>query len=351
MENITNLINSNLPRISENRLLTEEQKWTIVFMKKYFSLTHTQISDCLSLGGNGTVSKIWKKYKENGTVQNLYENCHGKRKINSSDIEILEQMISNNPTIHLGEMKKNLKKINRKEISKSTISTALKKNDFFPMKPVDIPKLTEKHKENRIQYCLNFINDKFSNVIFTDEVFFQLHNNNEIVWFRKTEDSEMPTYNKSNDRKSLKIWGAISRKKIFDLISFENNLNWEAYLNILNDNDFIDQANKSYGIKKWRFMQDGASCHRKKEVIEFIKSHCSNIIDHPSCSPDLNPIEHVWGWMKRKLSKYKIEDHEQLKLLVYGLWKEITPKKINKYIDHHVNKLQLIIDKKGKYLN
>lgn len=351
MEDITNKINSNQPRLSENRLLTDEQKWTIIFLIKFFSLSYQKISDCLDLGGKGTVSKIWSKYNETGTVRNLYYNCGSKRKIEDSDIDFLQKMLQDHPKSHLSDLQKELKKVKGLEISKPTIANSLKDLGYHPIKPANIPKLTQEHKDQRISYCLNHSKDKFSNVIFTDEVFFQLHNNKEVVWFRPTEDQKRPEYEKSNNRTHLKIWGAISRKKKFELLIFNGTLKWDSYLELLNDGGFFEDANKAYGIKKWRFMQDNAKPHIKQEVKEFLITQCTEIITHPPCSPDLNPIEHLWGWIKKKLSNYVIQDHDQLEIVVLGLWKTINLKKLNKFIDHHVNKLPIIIEKKGNYID
>lgn len=45
-------------------------------------------------------------------------------------------------------------------------------------------------------------------------------------------------------------------------------------------------------------MQDGAPAHNAWQTKEFLESNKINKFYHPSCSPDLNPIESIWGWMK-----------------------------------------------------
>jgi transposase len=41
----------------------------------------------------------------------------------------------------------------------------------------------------------------------------------------------------------------------------------------------------------WRFMQDGAPCHRVSSVSSFLARHDNEKIDWPPYSPDLNTIE------------------------------------------------------------
>lgn len=51
-------------------------------------------------------------------------------------------------------------------------------------------------------------------------------------------------------------------------------------------------------------IMDNASFHRKKRLKELVKGHKINIIFLPPYSPELNPIEHFWHWLKTKVSDY-----------------------------------------------
>ena len=51
------------------------------------------------------------------------------------------------------------------------------------------------------------------------------------------------------------------------------------------------------------FMQDNSSVHTAKVVRQWFKENNWEVADHPACSPDLNPIEHVWSYMARQLHK------------------------------------------------
>jgi len=50
-----------------------------------------------------------------------------------------------------------------------------------------------------------------------------------------------------------------------------------------------------------KFMQDGASSHRSKTTKKYLLKKNIPLFDHPPNSPDLNPIEKVWGEMKRRM--------------------------------------------------
>jgi len=57
------------------------------------------------------------------------------------------------------------------------------------------------------------------------------------------------------------------------------------------------------GIDDPVFMQDNSSIHTSKLARAWFKDNDWVVAKHPAYSPDLNPIEHVWAYMKRQLHR------------------------------------------------
>jgi len=50
---------------------------------------------------------------------------------------------------------------------------------------------------------------------------------------------------------------------------------------------------------------DNASCHLTKEVKEVFENYGVLVHDHPAVSPDLNPCENIFAFLKNEIWKRK----------------------------------------------
>ncbi|GFX51676.1 transposable element Tcb2 transposase [Trichonephila clavipes] len=69
-------------------------------------------------------------------------------------------------------------------------------------------------------------------------------------------------------------------------------------------------------------MDDNARPHRTLAVEELLESEDITRMDWPAYSPDLNPIEHVWDALERRIAArlHHPENTQQLKQMLIEEW-------------------------------
>lgn len=102
------------------------------------------------------------------------------------------------------------------------------------------------------------------------------------------------------------MYGAISYDGLFFLKVAPGTLNSQGYAEILDE--AISKAKEKYLSFVW--MQDNASIHRPVCVQEVFEKHDVEKLKAPARSPDLNPIENVWGMMVKFMDKFIDQDGE-----------------------------------------
>jgi len=215
-----------------------------------------------------------------------------------------------------------------------------------------LPNLSEGNIKSRLDYCVKHITDKFSNAVFTDESNFQLAANNQVLWYRRDEEDK-PHLTKPRNNKKIMIWGGISRKGQTPLYIYRlgegEKVTAESYVECIEDS-LIDVMDRKFGKNKWRLLQDNARPHAAQYTQEFIEENNIRLIVHPPYSPDLNPIEKVWAWMKSDIVQTTYDNVELLIKVVQKKWNSMTIKYQNDLIDHHMDVVKKVHDAGGVYV-
>ena len=90
---------------------------------------------------------------------------------------------------------------------------------------------------------------------------------------------------------------------------------------------------------------DNCPVYKSKVIQKFTPEKNLKTLFLPAYSPDLNPIENVWSWIKRKLRKKVFDSMDSLKEELENLWNMVDHKK---YISNYSRRLELVVKKKGK---
>ena len=97
-----------------------------------------------------------------------------------------------------------------------------------------------------------------------------------------------------------------------------------------------------------RLQQDNDPKHTSRYIQKFFMEKNVFWWKTPPESPDLNPIENIWGSLKQFLrNQYKPKNIEELKDGIQMFWSTLTPEVCNNYIRHLHKVMPKVIEVAG----
>ena len=190
--------------------------------------------------------------------------------------------------------------------------------------------------------------DYWNHVLWSDEMKINLFGSDGFkhVWQRPGEEYKdkcvMPTVKHGGG--NVIVWGCMSAAGVGELYFIEGNMNTNMYCKILQQS-MIPSLQKLGRTAV--FQHDNDPKHTSKMTTALLKRLRVKVMDWPNMSPDLNPIEHLWGILKRKVEVCKVSNICQLRDVVMEEWKSIPVATREALVNSMPRSVKAVLDNDG----
>lgn len=267
--------------------------------------------------------------------------------------KLLEREVKRDPFITAKELKGLYGNL-LENVSVRTVQRRLQKDLKLPTRlAVQKPLLTDKMRKQRLAFCKKYqhwTSEDWRRVVFSDESNFKTISKDKRKVRRPLGADR---FDKKYTVKTVKfpasvmVWGCFSGEKGTGGIYFLDknvNMNANLYVDVLKDHMLPFYVTHDSAF----FLHDGAPCHRARHVQNWIAEHQVHMVDWPGHSPDLNPIENLWNYIKRDLGKLPILSIDALVERIRKLWTTIDELYLKKLADSMPNRIKSVIKVKGE---
>lgn len=291
-----------------------------------------------------------RHYLKLGANYGRKEKTRGNSKITKRETNQLIQLASKG-TMTATQMIKELDL----PISKYQVSRILKgTNHFKYTKRMTKPALQPRHQEARLEWAKKHVHwtTEWTNVVFSDEKKFNLDGPDGFSYYwhdlRKEPQSR---YSRNFGGGTLMVWAAFSMRGTTNLCKISTRMNSRAYLDLLEDSliPFVEDVMEDDFV----FQQDNAAIHVSRESKEWFKDKDIEVLDWPARSPDLNPIENLWGILARAvyLNGRQFENLQQLEVMIRTEWRNLRETTLEGLINSMPGRVVEVVRRNGKQLS
>lgn len=214
--------------------------------------------------------------------------------------------------------------------------------------------LTKQHKTDRVEFAKKHVSfgTQWEDVVFSDEKKFNLDGPDgfRYYWHDIRKDKALFTKRQFGGGSAM-VWGGFAAKGTTPIVFMQCKTNSQTYLDILAENLLPEAPLITSG--EYLFQQDNASIHVSAASKSWFQANSVKLLDWPARSPDLNPMENLWGILAREVYKNgtQYKNKHDLMSAIKLAWEKIPKQTLTKLSQSMTARMINVIEKKGDFLN
>lgn len=241
-------------------------------------------------------------------------------------------------------------------VSTNRVRQILKEEGMTTVRLTKGPKLTPKHIKQRMDFVHMYEDwtvDDWKLVLWTDETRINRIGSDGNIWAWKNprNPNQKRLYDETvkHGGGSVFLWGCFSYYGPGFISRIHGNMDASLYIEILDECVPLTQEYYDIDPQTMKFQQDNDSKHTSKLAKEFFEANDYDLIIWPANSPDLNPIEHLWHYVKQQLQKYELPPRgvNELWERIQEVWDNIPIEVCQNLVESMPNRIQAVKKAKG----
>jgi transposase len=300
----------------------------------------------------GFISKIRSEY-----CPDLPKSSGGRpRKLTAADLNYARRMIRMRKADNAAQVTKALRNVINQPISSQTVRRNLREIGLRAVVKRKRPLLTQRHRRERLQWaerCRDLTLEDWKRVLWSDETKINRLGSDGRLWTYKEVGEPL------NDRLvkstvkfgggNVMMWGCMFWEGVGYATRIEGKMDAELYCAILDDELQKSLAYYDKSPSDIKFQQDNDPKHKSQRATKWFEDHGFDVMKWPPQSPDLNPIEHLWWYLKKKLDEYENPPSSQHELWerCEVEWNKIPKEVCQNLIESMPKRVEAVLRAKG----
>ncbi|KAG2458616.1 TC1A transposase, partial [Polypterus senegalus] len=298
-----------------------------------------------------TVASIIRKWKKFETTRTL-PRAGRPSKLSDRGRRALVREVTKNLMVTLPGLQRS--SVERGEPSRRTnISAAIHQSGLYGRVARQKPLLSKRHMAACLEFAKRHLKDSQTmrnKILWSDETMIELFSVNTRHHVRRKpgtghhQASTIPTVKHGGG--SIMLWGCFSSARTGRLVRIKGKMTAAMYRDILDEDQLQSALDLRLG-RRFIFQQDNDPKHTAKISKEWLQDNSVNVLEWPSQSPDLNPIEHLWRDLKMAVHQHFPSNLMVLERCCKEEWAKLAKDRCAKLVASYSKRLEAVIAAKG----